>query len=79
MAVDTRLKRQSATCILLPSLLIGVFPSTSGVVQAERQAVSWSYSGILAAGAVIVAGAWLRRMRLWLIILTEEENGTFCY
>ncbi len=79
MAVDTRLKRQSATCILLPFKLIGVFPSTSGVVQAERQAITWSYSGILAAGAVVVARAWLRRMRPWLIILTEEENGTFSY
>ena len=48
MAVDTRLKRQSATCILVPSMLSGVFPDTAGVVQAEKQAVSWCYSGILA-------------------------------
>jgi len=48
MAVDTRLKRQSATCMLVPSLLSGVFPDTAGVVQAEWQAIPWMYSGITA-------------------------------
>ena len=48
MAIDTRLKRQSATCMLVPSLLSGVYPDTSGVVQAEWQAVPWMYSGITA-------------------------------
>jgi len=48
MAVDTRLKRQSATCMLVPSMLSGVFPDTAGVVQAEWQAVPWMYSGIAA-------------------------------
>jgi len=53
MAVDTRLKRQSATCILVPSMLSGVYPDTSGVVQTEWQAIAWMYSGITAAGAVL--------------------------
>ena len=48
MAVDTRLKRQSATCMLVPSMLSGVYPLTAGVVQAEWQAVVWMYSGITA-------------------------------
>lgn len=55
MAVDTRLKRQSATCMLVPSMLSGVYPDTEGVVQAEQQAVTWCYSGILAIGAVTVS------------------------
>lgn len=49
---DTRAKRQSATCMLVPSLLSGVYPSTSGVVQAEWQAIAWMYSGIKAGEAV---------------------------
>lgn len=49
---DSRLKRQSATCMLVPSMLSGVHPDTNGVVQAEWQAVAWMYSGITAAGAV---------------------------
>jgi hypothetical protein len=32
-------------------MISGVFPDTSGIVQAERQAVTWTYSGILAEGA----------------------------
>jgi len=51
MAVDSRLKRQSATCMLVPVLLSGVFPDTNGVVQAEWQAIPWMYSGISAGGA----------------------------
>lgn len=50
MAVDTRLKRQSATCMLVPVLLSGVYPDTNGVSQAERQAIPWMYSGITAEG-----------------------------
>ena len=44
--VDTRLGRQSATCILMPFMLIGVTPKTAGVSKLERQAVTWSYGGI---------------------------------
>jgi hypothetical protein len=47
MAVDTRLKRQSATCMLVPSLSSGVYPDTSGIVAAERAAATWLYSGIV--------------------------------
>ena len=72
MAVDTQLKRQSATCILVPSMLSGVFGDTSGVVQAERQAVSWCYSGILAAGAVVVVAPG--GFELMMIILIEEDE-----
>jgi hypothetical protein len=52
MAVDNRLKRQSATCILNTFVLSSVFPSAVGVTQDERQAVSWAYSGITALGVV---------------------------
>lgn len=62
--VDTRLGRQSATCILLPHMLAGFTPDTSGVSQAERQAVTWSYSGILAAGAAVVTVIGLYFYRL---------------
>lgn len=48
MAIDSRLKRQSATCMLVPSMLSGVYPDTAGVVQAEWQAIAWMYSGITA-------------------------------
>jgi len=50
---DSRLKRQSATCMVVPSMLSGVFADTAGVVQAERQAVTWMYSGITVAGAAV--------------------------
>ena len=54
MAIDSRLKRQSATCILIPHMLIGITPDISGVDQAERQAITWSYSGILATGGATI-------------------------
>jgi hypothetical protein len=53
MAIDTRLKRQSATCILLPFMLSSAPPDTAGVVQAEWQAMAWMYSGITAGAAVV--------------------------
>ena len=68
---DTRLKRQSATCILVPSMISGVYPATSGVSQAERQAVSWMYSGILAAGAVVSGKSWAKRYS-WLVMNYED-------
>ena len=71
MAVDSQLKRQSATCILVPSMLSGVYGATAGVVQAERQAVSWMYSGILAAGAVVSARSWNKRYS-WMIMNYED-------
>ena len=55
MAVNTRAKRQSATCMLVPSMLSSVYPSTAGVVQAEWQAIPWMYSGIKAVGAITVS------------------------
>jgi len=60
---DTRLKRQSATCVLLPQMLSGVYPDTAGVVQTERQAVTWMYSGILAGSAsgIVIAAMYLYR------------------
>lgn len=45
---DSRLKRQSATCILAPYMLSSAPPDTLGVVQAEWQAMAWVYSGITA-------------------------------
>lgn len=47
MAVDSALKRESATNMLVPSM-VGVFPGTSGVVLAEKQSATWLYSGIAA-------------------------------
>ena len=52
MAVDTRLKRQSATCLLMPHMLIGAHPDTVGVVAAERLGITWMYAGIPAGGDV---------------------------
>jgi hypothetical protein len=46
MAVDSRLKRQSATCILAPFMLSGVYPSVSGINQAERSAITWMYASV---------------------------------
>jgi len=57
--LDTRLKRQSATCMLVPSMLSGVYPATAGVVAAERAAVTWMYAGIeLGLGAVTWTSGW---------------------
>lgn len=52
MAIDSALKRFSATGLLLP-FRGGCFPGTAGIVVAERQAVTWLYSGI--AAIVVVA------------------------
>lgn len=46
--IDSRIKRQSATCLLVPILYSGVFPNLSGLNQSERQGVSWCYSGLWA-------------------------------
>ena len=53
--VDTRLGRQSATCMLVPSMISGVFPSDAGVVKLEWQAISWAYGQIEAIGAITVS------------------------
>lgn len=53
MAVDSAAKRVSATLFLVPSYAIGVFPDGT-IGQGDRQASSWSYSGILAGGAPAV-------------------------
>ena len=45
MAVDSALKRGSATFVIMP-FRGWVFPGTSGVSQVERQAAGYSYSGI---------------------------------
>jgi len=45
MAVDSALKRASATHVLLP-FRNWVFPGTSGVSDAERLAAGWMYAGI---------------------------------
>ena len=46
MSVDTRLKRQSATCILCPFMLSGVYGDNAGIIDSERPAVVWVYSSI---------------------------------
>ena len=53
--VDTRLGRQSATCILMPFMLSGVYPDTNAVDDEERWAITWMYSGI-AVVSVVAAG-----------------------
>lgn len=55
MAVDTALKRGSATLVLSPGKG-WVYPGILGVSAAERMAITWMYAGI-AAGAP-VAGFW---------------------
>ena len=50
MAVDTALKRFSATQILVP-FRPAPYPAESGVPRAERRAAGWVYSGILEAKA----------------------------
>lgn len=52
MAIDTPLKRYSATGVLMP-FRGGCYPGTSGVVQAEKQVVSYLYSGVLALSITI--------------------------
>ncbi len=52
MAVDTREKRQSAGCFMMPWLPVGVDPGPQD--QAERQAAAWVYSGILALSLSVV-------------------------
>jgi len=56
MAVDTRSKRASSVGILIPSTLAPVLPDGT-IAQADRQHVAFSYSGILATGAVVVTVA----------------------
>ena len=46
MNINTRLKRQSATCILCPFMLSGVYADVPGITDNERQAVTWMYSNI---------------------------------
>jgi len=53
MAVDSAAKRASATLFLVPCLCPGVFPDGT-IGQGDRQASSWSYSGILAAAVSFV-------------------------
>ncbi|MCP4568386.1 MAG: hypothetical protein GY841_12485 [FCB group bacterium] len=47
MAVDSALKRFSATGLLMP-FRGGCWPDTAGVSQGERWAVTWMYSGLAA-------------------------------
>ena len=46
MALTTKPGRQSATCMLVPSMLSGLYPATVGTVQGDRQAAAWAYSEI---------------------------------
>jgi len=50
MAIDNASKRASATLFLVPTA-IGIFPDGT-IAQRDRQAASWLYGGILAAGAI---------------------------
>ena len=46
MAVDTQLRRHSATSLIMPFMTPGAFGDTAGVVLSERVAVTWCYSGV---------------------------------
>jgi len=50
MAIDSRLKRQSATCLIVPSLISSAFPYAVGIspTESRRQAMAWCYAGIIA-------------------------------
>lgn len=54
MAIDSALKRFSATGLLLP-FRGGCLPGTAGIVAAERQVAAWVYSGIAAGEAVLIS------------------------
>ena len=54
MAIDSSLKRFSATGLLLP-FRGGCLPGTAGVIAAERQVIAWIYSGIAAAESILIA------------------------
>lgn len=51
---DTAGKRMSATSLLVPSMVPAIFPDGT-IAQEDRQAVSWSYSGISAFEVIIQA------------------------
>lgn len=53
MAVDTRAKRMSASQILMPFYLDIVVPD-GAIGQSDRQAVAWSYSGIVVTFTAII-------------------------
>ena len=74
MAVDTRLKRQSATSLLVPSMTPGAYPDTAGVVVAERVAVTWCYSGIDPTGVACPASCatCCYEIRVWIYYLSGE-------
>lgn len=74
MAVDTRLKRQSATCLLAPYVLSPAPPDTSGVVQAEWQAMAWVYSGITAGALVDLGKSFLQRIKPIFMIIAKEQK-----
>ena len=59
--IDTREKRASIAGIWIP-LMPNVTP-TAGKDQEWRQEVGWSYSGILAGGAVVSPFLFFRRRR----------------
>lgn len=59
MAVDTQIKRQSATTVCQPWMLPTVFGETNEVDQEERQAAAWVYCGITA--GIAVAAGLIRR------------------
>lgn len=54
MAIDTAAKRYSAMNVMCPWRHVAVLPSGT-VDGAARQAIRWLYSGILAAGGVVIA------------------------
>jgi hypothetical protein len=54
IGLDNRLKRQSASNLLLPFTIPSIYPNGPGITQPWQQAVSWLYSGILAPPPVIL-------------------------
>jgi len=80
MAVDTRLKRQSATSLLVPSMTPGAYPDTAGVVVAERVAVTWCYSGIDPTGVACPADckSCCYEIRVWIYYLTGSCDKYSC-
>lgn len=60
MAVDTEQKRKSAATTGPPINAPVVIPN-SGIDQADRQQIAYSYSGILAGGGPSFVVAWAAR------------------
>lgn len=78
MAIDSALKRFSATGLLLP-FRGGCFPGTAGIVAVERQVAAWIYSGIAAAEAsfISIINPTITSITAIRILISATQKKTF--